>query len=67
MTELTPAQGRVLLYKFDTGDFGEHTWPTVKFLLDNGYLTCNYSRRIDVTSQGREWCLEHHMDLQYSY
>jgi hypothetical protein len=48
-----------------TGDMGKHTWPTVKWLLDNEYLTCNYSKRIDVTPKGKAWCMEHHMDLEY--
>jgi len=60
MTRLTEAQERVLLRKHATGDFGKHTWSTIRALFVYGMLTETDDRRVIVTERGLEYLRRWH-------
>ena len=60
--ELSNEQEKALLRKHLTGDCGPHTWPTIKSLIDRGYLA-DVDKRLIVTVKGKQYCDEYHMNM----
>ena len=61
---LSDAEAKVLLHKHATGDFGKHTWSTIKALMNKGYLA-EEGKNLVVTAKGKQWADENHM--RYSF
>lgn len=57
---LPKAQEAILLRYHTTGDFGKHTWASVKGLLDAGMIEETPNRKLVITRKGREYCDKWH-------
>lgn len=60
--ELSRPAARVLVYKFNSGEFSACRWPTVRMLIERGYLE-EFGKRLVVTSKGRDFAFAHHMEV----
>ena len=63
--ELSNAQEQALLRKHLAGDCGKHTWPTIKSLIERGYMA-DIDKRLIVTAKGKAYCDEYHMNMGQS-
>ena len=62
---LTKAQGKRLLSKHLTGDFGRGRWESIRDLIKSGYVDVKTdgSGVLYVTTLGAEWCDKHHLEV----
>ena len=61
---LSKPMERVLLYKHLSGEFEFHRWPTVKKLIDGGYIEENCYGWLVVTEKGKAYCDNYHIDIK---